>query len=216
LNQPLTAIVNYAEAARASMRSAGDYVGELRDDLARIVEQAERAAAMVSSVRMFVRKQQGSRKPADVNAVIDEILPFIAAAARPGGVQLSFEKGESLPSVTIDAIQIQQVVLNLARNGIEAMAGGPEPRVLTLRTEENGSGVEVSVHNTGPPIDKEAAGHLFEPFYSTRPDGMGLGLAMGRSIIESHQGTLEIADNAASGVAFRFTLPRSSPGDADE
>ncbi|MCP3904647.1 MAG: PAS domain-containing protein [Planctomycetes bacterium] len=210
LNQPLTAIVNYAEAGRATIGRA-DAAAQLTDDFERIIEQAQRAAAIVRRVRLFVHKGEKVRTPTDVNQLVEETVPIIAVEARRSGPEIIIERAPELPAITLDPIQIQQVILNLARNGIEAMAKGAEPGSLTIRTAPVEDGVEITVRNTGPVIADEVAGRMFEAFYTTRPEGLGLGLAIARTIVEAHHGRLDMTGNDGAGVTFRFTLPATGP-----
>ena len=209
LNQPLAAIVNYVQACLERMRSGKGDPKELFVDMERAAAQAERAGEIIESIRDFVRKREPRRAAADLNALVQGATDLVRLEARRGSVQLHLELADSLPPVTVDSIQIQQVVVNLARNGLEAMedteAGA---RRLTIRTSKAGDGfVECAVADTGPGLSRDAMTRMFDPFYSTKPNGLGMGLSISRSIIEGHGGRLSTEPAPDGGTTFRFTLP---------
>ncbi|UCC30502.1 MAG: PAS domain S-box protein [Phycisphaerales bacterium] len=209
LNQPLAAIVNYIQACLERMRSGKGDLKELLVDMEQAAAQAERAGEIIEFIRDFVRKREPRRVAADFNALVQGATDLVRLEARRGNVQLHLELADSLPPVTADSIQIQQVVVNLARNGLEAMeeteAGAKN---LTIRTSKaGGSSVECAVADTGPGLSKDAMNRLFDPFYSTKPNGLGMGLSISQSIIEGHGGRLSAETAPDGGTMFRFTLP---------
>ena len=208
LNQPLTAVISYLEAARhllAGGPQAGERVGDL---IGRATAQAERAGEVIRKLRQFVSKGEIERRPESLNKIVEEALALALVGARQSGVRVTLELDPALTPVIVDAVQIQQVILNLVRNAIEAMEGG-ERRELTIATRamRAGNAAEVRVVDSGPGIAPEIADRLFQPFVTTKPAGMGLGLSICREIVTAHQGTLDAARAPAGGTEFRFTLP---------
>lgn len=209
LNQPLSAIVNYAHGCVRRLRSHGDSSAELLDVLEQVCTQAERAGEIIRRVRNFVRKQGPQRAPVDINALIGEVASFIESDVNRDRITLRFELTQGLAPVIADKIQIEQVVLNLLRNAIDAIKSAASyRRELILHTEPRGDGtVEVSVSDTGVGIPEDMMEHVFEPFVTTKRDGMGMGLSISRSIIDTHGGRLWTEPRVGGGAVFRFTLP---------
>jgi two-component system sensor kinase FixL len=155
-------------------------------------------------------KGETRRALQDINAIVEEAAALALLGARENGLELKRALDRDLPAVFIDKIQIQQVVANLIRNGLDAMASSPSRR-LTLRTScRDGDAVEVEISDTGPGIAANVADRLFEPFVTTKPDGMGIGLSICRSIVEDHHGHLAAYANEDGGATLRFTLPIGS------
>jgi two-component system sensor histidine kinase DctS len=226
LNQPLSAIAAYATGSLNMMdaQTRADEQGGAPDaDLwpmlhqasQRIAEQAERAGRVIKSVHDFVRRRENAREVVRVDALIDAILPLARLQARKSDTRLELDLGSPMPKVRCDRAMVEQVLLNLTRNGIQAMqgAGSAAPPVLTLRVRQtHAQWVRISVSDRGPGVDDDVAKKLFTPFFTTRADGMGLGLSVCRSIIEQHGGALDFANLRDSqgnvlGAEFRFTLP---------
>jgi two-component system, LuxR family, sensor kinase FixL len=206
LNQPLTAVVNYLEAARHLLAggSAAERVGGL---IERAVSQAERAGEVIRKLRQFVGKGETERRIESLNKLVEEALALALVGARQSGVRVTLDLDRTLPPVLVDSVQIQQVVLNLVRNAIEAMAV-VERRELTIATRAMADGMaEVEVVDSGPGIAPELADRLFQPFVTTKKTGMGLGLSICREIVEAHHGRLTAAPNPSGGTIFRLTLP---------
>lgn len=206
LNQPLLAILSYTEAF-VQLMDHGAERGELARIAEKVAEQAERAGKIVQRVRQLGGSHEGDTQPLDINAVIDDVRELASADARSRGIELRLEFERALPRVMADPIQIQQVVLNLVRNAIEAMDGAAAPRV-TIRTARGPDRVEVSVTDNGVGLAPEAAERAFESFYTTKPGGMGMGLAISRTIIDAHGGELRLMPNAEGrGTTACFSLP---------
>lgn len=209
LNQPLAAIVSYGEGGLELVRSGKVDTNQLTKVLEQVVNQAMRAHGIIHHLRDFVRKQEPQRSLVDINALIQEVVRLAEPEAQKHAVRIRQEFAEGLPSLLVDNIQIQQVVLNLVQNGIEAMReGGAERRELTLRTASAGNNtIQVTVSDTGPGLSAENPHKLFMPFFTTKASGMGLGLSISKSIIEAHGGRLWASPNADRGISFHFTLP---------
>lgn len=208
LNQPLTSIYAYAQAALRMLKA-----GELRSErfqhaITQVAKLAEQAGAIVRRLRDFVRRRELKRERVDVVAVIEEAMEFVKPEVRRYETTLELGLPHDLPPVVGDAVQIEQVLINLVRNALEAMAGGTR-RVVTLCAERVEDGfLRVSVHDTGPGLSPEEVPQAFEAFRTTKEQGMGMGLAISRSIIEALGGRLWVeAGGETGGATFRFTLP---------
>lgn len=209
VRQPLSAILSNADAAAVLLRSPSPPLDEIRDIISDIREDDLRANEIVSRVREFLRTQSTPTQLTDVTAVLRDTLHFIAGDARRRRVQIRTDLADGLPAVLADRTQLQQVLLNLFVNGMDAMEGTPESeRCLTVRTRANGSaGIEVAVADRGYGIAPDELRRLFDPFFTTKNAGMGLGLSIARSIIEAHRGRIWANNNADRGATFCFTLP---------
>jgi two-component system sensor kinase FixL len=206
LNQPLTAVMNYLEAARHLFESAPQSAGRVGDLLQRAVAQTERAGDVVRRLRQFVTKEDTERRPENLNQLVEEALALALVGARQSSVRITLDLDKTLPPVLADSVQIQQVVLNLVRNAIEAMAE-TERRELTITTRSLPDGTEVTVADTGPGIAPELAERLFQPFVTTKHTGMGLGLSICREIVDAHHGKLVVVPRPEGGALFRVTFP---------
>lgn len=209
INQPLAAIVAYSEACIGMLRSGAADTDKLVGAMEQLVEQAQRAGDIIRRLRGFTRKTGFQRIRVNVNELVREGMGFIVAEAREREVSLRLELADALPSVEVDPVQIQQVLVNLIRNSLEAMSDGePGRRRLTVRTEmAAGDVVAVTVCDTGPGVAAEIRDHLFHPFVTTKPQGMGLGLSISKSIVEAHEGRLATTAESRYGATFQFTLP---------
>ena len=226
LNQPLSAIAAYATGSLNMMDAQArgepadpDLWVMLHQATHRIAEQAERAGLVIKSVHDFVRRREHAREPVAVDVLIDAVLPLVRLQARKSQTRIELDLATPVPRVVCDRAMVEQVLLNLTRNGIQAMQGAQsalEP-VLTLRVQQtHPQWVRVSIGDRGPGIDDEIARQLFTPFFTTRSDGMGLGLSVCRTIVEQHGGALDFvnlrdAHGAVGGAEFRFTLPAVTP-----
>jgi signal transduction histidine kinase len=208
INQPLAAIANYCNGCAARMQ-AGAEARELLPAMQKAAAQAERAGKIIRRIREFVKKSEPQRSAVSVAAILDDALAFVDIDAGRRGIRLVVDVAPDLPAVYADSIMIEQVVLNLVRNGFDAMrdAAGDE-RVLTVRVSAWGERqVEIAVIDRGHGIDEEDRERLFQPFFTTKDDGMGMGLAICRSIVEFHDGRLAVESNPEGGTIFTFTLP---------
>ena len=213
LNQPLTAILNYVQAARRILQNKGiPMPPKAVDAMDKAVGQASRASEIVRNLRTFIQKGETERRTEDLNKVVSEATALGLVGAKETGISVHLElSGEPLP-VFIDKVQIQQVVFNLVRNSIEAMMENGPPRNLLVTTSLlDGAAeqpmAEVAVRDTGPGLAPHIQAQLFQPFMTTKEKGMGLGLSICRSIVDAHGGRLQAVPNADRGVTFRFTVP---------
>jgi two-component system, LuxR family, sensor kinase FixL len=205
LNQPLTAITNYVETGRRWIELQNP--AKAVENLEKAAGQASRAGEIIQGLRQFTEKGRTERRPEPINQVVEEASALALIGATQIGVRTEFELAPGTPLATIDKVQIQQVLVNLIRNSIEAMAEA-ERRVLTIRIAlTNAALVEISVADTGPGIPEDIMAKLFRPFMTTKPKGMGIGLSISRSIVQAHGGELRAERNADGGATFRVTLP---------
>lgn len=207
LNQPLMAIVGFASGCALRVESGTIEPPELQGALRHVSQQAVRAGEILRRLRDFVRKGRPQRSQVNVNDLAREVAGLADVEARGYAVTLRLELDATIPAVDGDPIQIEQVMLNLIRNGIEAMSEAAEPRVLTLRTScPSADAVAITVIDRGKGLPPGAES-LFEPFVSTKPKGLGLGLSISRSIVEAHGGRLSGWSDGQSSTTFQFTLP---------
>jgi PAS domain S-box-containing protein len=212
LNQPLAAIMNYAHGCSRRLQHHTGTPAEVRRAIDKILDQAERADEVIRRMRGFARREQPEHQAVDLNAVIGDALVLLEIEARRFTVTIELDFAATLPPVMADAVQIQQVVLNLARNGMEAMHENDSvSRRLIISTEDIGreapGQVQVTVRDTGGGLSGLPEGRIFEPFFTTKSEGTGLGLSLCRSIIEAHGGKLQVDGSPGPGAAFVFTLP---------
>ena len=207
LNQPLAAIAAYNEACLALLAAPKWDPAEVVEAMERCRRQAVRAGDIVRRMREFVRRREPLRAARNVNDVVRSALQL--AQPHLDGTAVELELAETLPAALADGFMIEQVLLNLLRNAVEAMHGiEPGGRRITLRTAAaRAARVEISVRDRGPGLDPAVADRLYEPFFTTKPDGLGLGLSLCRSIVEAHGGELSHAAAEGGGMLFRFTLP---------
>lgn len=218
LNQPLAAIANYAETGLQRLGTERWEVAAVIEDLELIARQAERAGKVIHRLRDFVRRGTGPQHAVDVNQLVRDAVDFQRVEVQRRGVTIELALAEDLPTLFADPIQIEQVLLNLLHNSFDAMAGNaPEHRRVQIATRYGpGESVEVAVRDNGPGLADEARGRLFEQFFSTKPDGLGLGLSISQSIIEAHAGRLWLEASSADGATFCFSLPLQERGVSDE
>jgi signal transduction histidine kinase len=209
VKQPLSAmIVNAGTGLRWLNRSTPD-LEQAKAAFKRIASDGDRAGAVIGSIRALFKKDVPARTPLDVNALIREALALMRGELQTHRVSVQAEINEELPPVRADRVQLQQVLVNLIANAIDSMAATNTARVLCVRSKVHDSGsVLVSVEDTGTGIDPKDIEHIFDPLFTTKSHGMGMGLSICRSIIEAHEGQLWASPNRSQGAAFQFTLPR--------
>lgn len=212
LNQPLTAILSNAQAATRFLAMDPPELGEVAESLANIVESDKRAGEVIRRLRAMLRKEAADHREIDLNEVVADVMRIIRSDLLNRSTEAVLELDPDLPRVWGDKVQLQQVLLNLITNGSDAMGGLPGGRRLVIRTRRlPDRGVQVSVSDVGAGIPEDQLEAIFHPFVSTKADGMGLGLAVCTSIIESHRGKLWASNNQGPGASLHFSLP---PGDA--
>jgi two-component system, LuxR family, sensor kinase FixL len=209
VNQPITAVVTGARAGSRWLAAQPPNLDEARQVLDRIVKDGNRASEVINRIRTLVRKSPPQKDRVDINEAIRETLALTLSEAQKSRVSLQTQLSSNLPFVLGDRIQLQQVVLNLITNAIEAMKGfGERPRELLVTSGQHDlNGVLVTVRDSGPGLERDKVDHLFDAFYTTKPDGIGMGLAISRSIIEAHGGRLWATSNVPGGAVFQFRLP---------
>jgi two-component system sensor kinase FixL len=209
INQPLAAIAMYSAASLRSLHGEGDR-GQLENWLEAINAQAKRASEIVRRVRRFVRKEELQRGPVDLNRVAGEVAGLLRHEARSQDVEIILRLADDLPLAQGDAVLLEQVVFNLARNAMDAVLPRPHARRITISTSFDPERVQVEVGDTGPGVDPALGDHIFDSFVTGKQEGVGMGLAISRSIIEAHAGTLRYQANADGGATFVFSLPRET------
>lgn len=207
LNQPLTAVVAHAYACREWLREDAPNVAKASATAEKIVQESTRASAVVSRVRALFRKEAQTREPTDLNGLIRNVARLLRDEAVRRDVSIRLVLADGLHALDVDPHQIQQVLINLAINGMDAMAGISTPQELTIRSfRETESEALISVEDRGAGVPDGMAGRIFEPFFTTKPNGTGMGLAICRSIVEMHDGRIWAENGPGGGAAFRFTV----------
>ena len=209
LNQPLTAIANYAQACERLLSRRETDPADLREALRQITAQTTRAADILRRLRTLARNQRAEHAPASLNALVTELYELLQTDALVHDVQLILDLAPDLPEVLVDAGQIQQVILNLVRNSLDALAGrAASGRQITIGTALSAADeVQLSVCDNGPGVSPQAMKRIFDPFFSTKENGTGLGLAITHTIARAHAGTLGYRPNVPSGACFYILLP---------
>jgi len=206
LNQPLTAIANYMKGSRRLLKASSPRLGEIDAAIGKAAEQALRAGEIIHRLRDFVARGETDREPESLPKLIEEASALALVGAKEHGVRVRFDLSPDADLVMVDKVQIQQVVLNLIRNAVEAMEDSPR-RELEIRTDLTGDGqARVSVSDTGSGLQPDVVDQLFQPFVTTKRTGMGVGLSISRTIIEAHGGQIWAEANPEGGAVFRFTL----------
>jgi len=207
INQPLAAIVNNANACNRMLAKQSPDMEELREAIVDIGQSATRASEIVSHIRAFLKTSQ-DKAQIDLNQIIHEVLSLTVAEAERNRVSVRTELGGELPPVLGVRVELQQVVLNLVMNGIESMTSVKGERQLLIRSQQQEPGkLLVTVQDSGGGLDPQHAVHIFDSFFTTKPDGMGMGLPISRSIVEAHGGQLRLVPLPRQGATFQFTLP---------
>lgn len=229
LSQPLSATLTYLQGSIRLLRSSGSMPTNLVEHLEEAAAQAHRAGTIVQHIRRITRRHKPARRQVDLDRLLQGVVKWVAVEARSDAVMISLNLAADLPHVTVEPIAIEQVILNLLHNSIEAMTGAPPdgtaippatgatvaPSRIAVTTRFSQAGaVEVVVEDNGPGIPAQLAQQLFEPFVSAKPDGIGLGLTICRAIIRDHGGDLWLDHAAGPGARFVFTLPVQPPAPA--
>jgi two-component system sensor kinase FixL len=212
LNQPLTAIANYLNAAQLLLAAPQPNLARTAEAVALASRQTLRAGEIIQRLRNFVSGGELQRRPEAVAKLIEEACALALIGAKERNIHIALNVAQDLPDVMVERVQIQQVLLNLVRNAVEAMENQPR-RELTVSARKQPGAVQISVSDTGPGVLPEIAARLFQPFVSSKTEGMGLGLSICRTIVESHGCRLWTEDNPGGGTIFQFTVPVAESAD---
>jgi C4-dicarboxylate-specific signal transduction histidine kinase len=227
LNQPLTAITNYCNGMVSRVQAASIEPGDLIAALQKTARQAERAGEIIRRIRAFVKRSEPQRQPSQAKQIVEDAVDLAGIELRRRNVAIHSYVAQRLPLIMVDPILIEQVVLNLLKNAAEAIDSAQLPsarrhielRVVPRHTPEEGGVIEFSVTDMGPGIKDEVIGRLYEAFFSTKPEGMGIGLSLCRTIVESHRGRMRAQNlyngSQTVGCKFSFTLPVEIPARTD-
>jgi C4-dicarboxylate-specific signal transduction histidine kinase len=212
VNQPLSAALNNASACVRWL--AANNLEEARQSASLVTSNVRRAAEIIAGIRALAKKAPPRKEPLDINETIREVFALVRNALHSNRVSLETDLANDLPLIIGDRVQLQQVILNLLINAIEAMAEIEEqPRILWVSSKrriepsDNSEQVLIAVRDSGPGLDMNSLNRLFDTFYTTKPQGLGMGLAISRSIVEAHGGRLWATPNADFGATFQFVLP---------
>lgn len=215
INQPLGAILRNAEAAELFLQKEKPDLGELRAIVSDIRKDDERAGNVIDRMRSMLKRQKLERATLNVRELLEETLALARGDAAARGVQITLDAPATLAPIPGDRVQLQQVLLNLILNAMDAMSqagnGKGEGRIFVRATQEDHGGIEITVRDFGEGIHPESLPRIFEPFFTTKPNGMGMGLAISKTIIEGHGGSLRARNNPDGGATFSFTLPADKP-----
>jgi len=216
LNQPLSAISNYMSGSRRLLaRSSDPNASKIETALDRAAEQALRAGQIIRRLRDFVSRGESEKRVESLSKLITEAGALGLSGAREQGVILRFKLDPELDLVLVDRVQIQQVLVNLFRNALEAMAQSSQRELVALNTRAADDTIEVAISDTGHGFSPEAQTNLFQTFFTTKETGMGVGLSISRTIVEAHGGRMWAETNPSGGATFRFTLPAAPTGSLD-
>jgi two-component system sensor kinase FixL len=211
LNQPLSAIANYLNGAQRLLANQPDPVSrKVSDALAKAVEQTLRSGDIIRRLREFVSRGETERKVESVAKLVEEASALALVGARQLGVRVSFALDGRADYVLVDKVQIQQVLLNLIRNAVEAMADSPRRELTVFSRAAADQMIEISILDTGPGLSPEVSERLFQPFFTTKAQGMGVGLSICRTIVEAHGGRIWAEPGAGGGTVFRLSVPKAS------
>jgi two-component system, LuxR family, sensor kinase FixL len=211
LNQPLTAAATFAETASLLLTKGPPLeppqLEVVRELIAESAGEVVRAGRILQRLREFVGRGDTEKQRADINAIVEKAVSLVLTGAPEPGVALHLDLAEDAPPILADAVQLQQVIVNLVRNATEAMRGEARQELVVATLRCGADAVEVSVADTGPGLPEALNGRLFEPFMTTKQGGMGVGLSISRSIVEGHGGKLDAMPRPGGGTVFRFVLP---------
>jgi C4-dicarboxylate-specific signal transduction histidine kinase len=208
VNQPIAAAITNAQAALRWLGTLPPDLEEARQALGRVVKEGHRASEVVGRIRTLIKKAPPRKDDLEINEAIREVIALTSSEVGKNGVSVQTQLAEGLPLIQGDRVQLQQVILNLIINALEAMSGVSEgPRELLIGTAKDGSGVLVAVQDSGPGLNPGSFDRLFDAFYTTKPGGMGMGLSICRSIVEAHGGRIWASRTAGPGATVQFALP---------
>ncbi|HET9717409.1 MAG TPA: PAS domain S-box protein [Pseudolabrys sp.] len=217
LNQPLSAISNYLKGSRRLLEGSNDEKSRsMREALEKAADQAMRAGQIIRRLREFVSRGESERRVESITKLVEEASALALVGVKDRGIRVQFQFDPSVELVLVDRVQIQQVLLNLVRNAMDAMEDSSARSLIVAVAPEGGSHVRISVADTGSGIQPEIAEQLFQPFITTKRQGMGVGLSISRTIIEAHGGRIWVEPNPGGGTIFHFTLAVVDEGDVND
>ena len=208
VKQPLTGILTMANAAIRWLSRENPDIGRARDALDQVVVAGHRANDVITSVSAMFRKDKQEKRPSDLNKLLRTVLGLVYFDLRKHSIETQVKLSEQLPPVFGNEVQLQQVILNLMMNAVEAMVSAAEPRVLVIKSESGHNTILVSISDTGSGIGVANLSRIFKPMFTTKARGMGMGLSICKSIIESHHGQIWVSAGSPRGSVFHFELPR--------
>ena len=210
INQPLAAISTYTQVSLNLINTENPDLVKLGEILSKTQQQASRAGQIIHRMKAFIKSHAKHRSTADINNSIHDAVNLCIAELKQNGIKLALDLGNNLPANYVDQIQIEQVLINLIRNSVDALQNLPAKKERHLSIDSRltlNNGIQVRVKDNGPGIDKDQQQKILMPFYTTKADGMGMGLSISRSLIEAHEGTLHFNSEPGKGSTFYFTLP---------
>ena len=211
LNQPMTALVTHAYACCEWASANPPNMEKVSATSAKIVQESTRASAVVKRIRSLFNNDEPARIPTDLNLLVEDSAQLLRDEQIREGVRIELKLSRAIHTVEVDPVQIQQVILNLSKNAVEAMAHTDREKTLTISTEPQGDNqIVTTISDTGPGIAPDLIPHIFEPFFSTKKNGTGIGLAICRSIIEAHSGRISASNRESGGAIVQFTIAASS------
>jgi two-component system sensor kinase FixL len=217
LNQPLSAIANYLKGSRRLLEGASDEKSAaMRDAMDKAADQAMRAGHIIRRLRDFVARGETERRVESITKLVEEASALALVGVKDLGIRVQFQFNPEIDLVIADRVQVQQVVLNLIRNAMDAMETSPKRDLIVAIAPEEGGHVRISVTDSGSGISPDIAEQLFQPFITTKRHGMGVGLSISRAIVEAHNGRIWVEANPTGGTVFHFTLAVVNEGDVDD
>ena len=208
VNQPLTAVVTHGHACLEWLSADPPNVSKARQTTERIIQDGTRASEVLGRIRAVFKNEALAKAPLDINRLIEEVAWFVREEAMSRGIQIRTGLSSGLPQITADRVQLQQVILNLVMNGMDALIDKEASKEIVISTRKNDeSGIVISVEDSGVGFTAESVEKLFEPFFTTKPHGIGLGLSISRSIAEAHAGRLWAESRATGGAVFHLSIP---------
>jgi C4-dicarboxylate-specific signal transduction histidine kinase len=211
INQPLAAVVTNGSASLRWLAMQPPNLKQARKAVTSAIQEANRAGQVIARIRALLRKGSAQMAPLDVNEVIWEVLALVDNELIRGDVSAQTKLAADVPAVLGDRVQLQQVILNLIMNGIDAMSTiADRPRELLIQSAAHAEGVLIQVQDSGSGLEREQASRIFEPFFTTKPQGIGMGLSISRSIVETHGGRLWAAPASPCGAVFQLILPKAA------
>lgn len=215
INQPLSAIAAYAQTAQRVLQSDSPEIDAVIDVCKKIDEQAHRAGQVIRNIRNFVRQQDLVSESLDVNRMIADVWDLVETDTNAQGLKAVARYAKGLPPIRVDALQMQQVLLNLTHNAVDAMSDGlhDDNSIVVETGQDPGGQVRITVTDHGPGVSKALGDNIFHPFVTTRSGGIGVGLAISRSIVQAYGGSLDYSDNPGGGAIFTVMLPPSRDGE---